>query len=96
MERFLERLRQFEPLLNICVLLATGVGIYLAYQIGLQQNEINARAVQLENYVELFVYPGQGNLNVVNVGTRPIYLKEYTLNGKTESMGMRARSTSFG
>ncbi|MCC7357084.1 hypothetical protein IT408_01085 [Candidatus Uhrbacteria bacterium] len=87
MDRFLEKLRQFEPLLNIFVLLASGVGIYLAYQIGLQQNDINARAVQLENYVEIFVYPNQGNVNVVNVGTRPIYLKEFTLNGKTESMG---------
>lgn len=87
MERFFERLRQLEPLLNICILLSTFLGIFLAYRIGEQQNEINARAVQLENFVELFVYPGQGNLNVVNVGTRPIYLKDFTLNGKKESMG---------
>jgi hypothetical protein len=87
MEKLLERLRQIEPLLNLCVLFATGVGIYLAYQIGLQQNEINTRAIQLENYVELYVFPSQGNVNVVNVGTRPVYLKEFTLNGKTESMG---------
>lgn len=87
MERFFERLRQVEPFLNILILLSTFLGIYLAYRIGEQQNEINARAVQLENFVELFVYPSQGNLHVVNVGTRPVYLKDFTLNGKTESMG---------
>ena len=87
MDRLLEKLRQFEPLFNLCIFLATGVGIYLAYQIGLQQNEINTRAIQLENYVELYVFPNQGNVNVVNVGTRPVYLNEFTLNGKTESMG---------
>ncbi len=97
MDWLLERIQKFDPLFQLMVVVASAIGIYLAYKIGVQQNEINRRAVQIQDFVEVFVYPAQlqsdakeaprFNLNVVNVSTRPVYLNSYVLNGQREQMG---------
>jgi len=72
------------------IILLTLLMIILASIIGYQQMSINKKALDLDNYVELFAMPQQiidpnnqivgFNVLIKNVGSHPIYLINYTLN----------------
>lgn len=69
--------KQLQIIIGVFLLFAT---IFIAYF----QISINNKLVNMENYVELFVYPGSISQWVIqNAGSRPVYINEIKLNGET-------------
>jgi hypothetical protein len=73
---------------------------YIAYGIGLRQNEINEIALRLQNYAEIFLMPqailGKNGADVEvvgwlillkNISAYPIYLNKYEINSAIDEIG---------
>lgn len=87
--------------LHIFEILAISVAAFLAWRIGVKQNKINKKAVDIANFVEIFVMPQQvlikdenkgqqsfyWNLIIKNASSYPIYLNSFRLNGILHSLG---------
>ncbi len=84
---------------------AVVVAAYLAFRIGKKQNEINAQALAITNFVEIFLMPSQTivsnitnpdqrdikwSILIKNVSSYPIYLNDFTLNGIKHDIGNSA------
>ena len=80
--------------------ISASVAAFFAYKIGIKQNEINKQALDIANFVEIFVQPQQKvvqdneknqqiswNLIIQNASSYPIYINDYTLNGVKHSIG---------
>lgn len=96
---------------QIGILIATGLAslaasfaAYQAKRIGDKQNEINQRALDIQNFVELFVMPQQvigqnedgksalirWNILIKNVSSYPVYLHAFSLSGLRHPIGSSA------
>ena len=67
---------------------------YLAWLIGKKQNEINERALRINDYIGVVLNPNinnttqiQNGFNIQNVGVYPVYLESYTVADTETSWG---------
>lgn len=93
-------LKNILPVLDVIVL---AIAAFLAWRIGVIQNRINKRSLQIRDFVELFVMPQQisiqeegiqlhfqWSLLIKNVSSYPIYIKRFSLNGIAHMIGNSA------
>ena len=103
---------KFEGTLDLLQTIFIGFGLVIslvtliiAYKIGLRQNEINEQALNISNFVEIFIMPQQvvvqdhqdpkntvikWNILIKNVSSYPIYLNNFSLNGVKRDVGNSA------
>ncbi len=91
----------WQRLFSVCSLLVSVLTLYFAYLIGKRQNEINSKALGLQDYAEIFFMPqavvlkdSQGSENVhhwnilmKNASAYTIYISSYSLNNVTTQVG---------
>ncbi len=88
---------------------SASIAAFFAYKIGSKQNEINKQALDIANFVEIFVHPQQQiikdkegneqiswNVLIQNASSYPIYINDYTLNGVKHSIGSTALPNNSG
>jgi hypothetical protein len=100
-----EKINLWEAIFNGLSFVAATLAAYLAFRIGKKQNEINAQALAITNFVEIFLMPMQTvvtdvvdankkeikwNVLIKNVSSYPIYLNDFTLNGIKHDIGNSA------
>lgn len=101
-----DKVSAWQLILAAIGVLAALVTALLAYDIGVKQNDINERALKMNNFVELFIQPKsyqytEGNIPktgwviaVQNISSFPVYLNGYTLNGERRQIGSNALPAS--
>ena len=94
-----------DEIFNGLTFLATALAAFFAWRIGVKQNKINEQALNISDFVEIFLMPQQvvlqdqndqskkiikWNILIKNVSSYPIYLNDFTLNGIKQDIGSSA------
>lgn len=94
-----------DEVFNGLTFLATSLAAFFAWRIGVRQNKINEQALNISDFVEIFLMPQQvilqdqtdqskkiirWNVLIKNASSYPIYLNEFTLNGIKQDIGSSA------
>lgn len=103
----LEKLSILETVFSGLMFISASIAAILAWRIGRKQNEINQKALKIQDFTEVFIMPQQiigkdkdgkekllgWNLIIKNSSAQPIYLNRYVLNGISTLVGSSAIHT---
>ncbi len=67
-----------------CAVVVAIVAVVAAYMIGQKQNEINGRLLALQDYVAIYIIPGDGVINMFNTGKSNVYMWGFDMPGNDQ------------
>ncbi len=60
------------------------IAVAAAHMIGQKQNEINGRLLTLQDYVAIYITPGNGIINIFNTGKSNVYIWGFDIPGNDQ------------
>lgn len=101
----LEKINLWQTIFTGATFIGAMLATWFAYKIGKKQNKINEQALNISNFVEIFLMPQQvitqnrdnseekiikWNVLIKNVSSYPVYLNDFVLNGIKQDVGNSA------